>query len=388
MLDQAPAMDTIDGYSAWLAVVLVVAIASLVKIPSFGNRHWNFALPVLLAILTVTEPGLSSAVRLVVVAAATHVVTRRTLRTRLIAHTTILSVGSCSLLLFAWILVTAFVGASTLLDQGRGIAALFGTVLVWAVADGAMRRWFGEKTDRTGFLLGFLIADLLVGLAASGFAVVSAVLWVHAGVWAAVVAALPYVVTHRLLGALIGSWRVDQLAMRAIRRLPEAAGVVEADHSVAVERLAFQLGRLSGLRGRPLRELCRAAILHDIGLVTTSQQEVRRLGFSGRDVARWGVEILATSPSLASASRLIEGQADPFRVPGGIPDPSLDIRSQIIQLACRVHRFRTAGMSDDDLMNALNSDASFQISPELVRIVVPAMQNADREGDLGMMTAW
>jgi hypothetical protein len=126
-----------------------------------------------------------------------------------------------------------------------------------------------------------------------------------------------------------------------------------------------------------LSELRNAALLHDVGLVRASRQGVRDHGYSGGDVARWGAGILGESPGLRPVARLIDRQADPFRRPGSMPDPSLDLRSQIISLACEVDRLRASGMQVGDLVEAVHEESSYRYSPAVVKLVASAIESAD-----------
>ena len=224
------------------------------------------------------------------------------------------------------------------------------------------------------------ILDMLIAFMAVGSASVSSIAWLTVGPWAAAVTAIPYWVTHRLLTSFIRSRNIETAAIRALGRLPEAAGLAAADHSASVERLCRELGQSSGLRGRALHNLLRAAVLHDVGLVCTTQADVREFGFSSGDIARWGADILGSAPTLAHAASIIRAQADPFRVPGSIPDPTVDLRSQIVQVACEVDRMRSSGVSVRDVVDALYLETSFRFAPELMRNVAGAIRSADGQG--------
>ena len=266
--------------------------------------------------------------------------------------------------------------------DGRAGLGLVGIVSLWVVTEGLVRVVVSGQFRHAGGSTAWFRSDILVGQVASGSAVVCAVVWSYAGVWAAAVTALPYVVTHRLLASLITTGRTQRSAIRAIGRLPEAAGLAETNHSVSVERLASELGRMSGVRGRALSDLGRAAVLHDVGLLCTGQEAVRRVGYSGGDVARWSAEILGSTPAMSRVVPLIAGQADPFRIPGGTPDPSLDVRSQIIKVSCEVDCLRAAGLDLGELVDVLYGESAFRFSPELIRFVVPAVERVDRSSQI------
>ena len=383
MLGQVLAVDVSTGSVPWVVVVLVLAAASAVDIPSFMNRGWNLAPPALLALLTVTQPREWGLLYIALAVVFSHLLASVFFRRGVARRWIVLSTSSC-LILLTWWMAASLLGeewTSAGLGSWAGVG-LFGIVSLWVIADGFLRVVASDRFRHRSTATGWLLYELPIGLVASGSAVVCAVLWSRAGIWAAAVTAVPYLVTHRLVSALVASSQIQHLAVRAIGRLPEAAGLVESDHSASVERLASEVGRMSGVRGRALSDLRRAAVLHDVGLVCTSQEPVRRLGYSSGDVARWGAEILGSSPSMSRVARLIAGQADPFRIPGASPDPSLDVRSQIIKVSCEVDRLRSAGMELGELVDALYGESAFRFAPELIRLVIPALERADQSAQI------
>ncbi len=106
------------------------------------------------------------------------------------------------------------------------------------------------------------------------------------------------------------------------------------------------------------------------------------MGYSGGDVARWSAEILGSTPAMSRVVPLIAGQADPFRIPGSTPDPSLDVRSQIIKVSCEVDCLRAAGLDLGELVDVLYSESAFRFSPELVRFVLPALDRVERSSQI------
>ena len=365
-----------------MASFLIVAVASAIRAPSFGEHGVSLAPPALLAILAVNQPTGWSLLGVGGWVIGAHLLVPSLRRSRSAALSARASGLSCFLLLGLWMVINASSVRTSANGDFPRVVSLLGVVIVWATVDGIARLLVQRRVNRRIRLLGSVFADLPIAVLASGSAVVGSVLWVHAGVWAAAVGVLPYAVTHRLLSTLAASRREQALALRAIGRLPEAAGLSNCHHSEAVERLAFELGKRSGLRGRELSVLSQAALLHDIGLLCTTKAEAKNQGYSAGDVARWGAEILQTSPGLFRVARLIDGQADPFRTPGSAPNPSLDIRSQILNIACEVERLRDAGMEHTQVVDCIFGESAFRFSPDLVGAVVPAVEAAERASDM------
>ncbi len=101
--------------------------------------------------------------------------------------------------------------------------------------------------------------------------------------------------------------------------------------------------------------------------------------YSHRDVAGWGAEMVAAVPALARAGAIIGAQADPYRAPGGQPDPAHDLRSQIVNLACEVELLRANGFDEPDVLEAIHKQASYRFSPQLVSALVPLLEERHRD---------
>lgn len=366
------------GSGPWAVAVLLLTVALAVELPSFSNLGWNLAPSVLLGFLILTQtkgPDVVSAAATLLVASLTAVFL---VRRRITRQGVLGTLGTSTVIVIGWAVLQK--AGQVVVDPTvdvRSVLSLIALIGAWLVAEGLIRARETSRFRPPNVSTSLLLADASIGTIASGSIAASAVLWLHSGPWAAGVALFPYLVTHRLVARLVVAHRIQELAIRAIGRLPEAAGVAEGNHSVAVERLAIHLGQLAGIRGQSLSDLRSAALLHDVGLVCAMAEGVRESGYSGGDVARWGAEIIGSSPPLAEAARLISGQAEPFRIPGGGPDPALDVRSQIISLACELDRLRASGIAIEEAIDVVYSESAFRFTPEILRFVVAAVRRAD-----------
>lgn len=216
-------------------------------------------------------------------------------------------------------------------------------------------------------------------MGAMSSAVVTAAFWLLAGPLPGIIVVVSYAITHRLFASYIRAIRIERVASIAIGLLPEAAGVVELGHSADVARIARAVGRMRHYRGTPLRDLEYGALLHGIGRLYTTQPDVRESGFSTGDLARWGAEILESSTRLSAAAAIVRSQADPHRIPGAGPDPDLDLRAQIVQIACAAETARSRGISLPDVIDLLYAESEYRLNPEVLADVESALRQVDSD---------
>jgi len=121
--------------------------------------------------------------------------------------------------------------------------------------------------------------------------------------------------------------------VRALAKVTEIGGYVEAGHSERVSRLAVAIGRELGVHEPELLELEYAALMHDIGqlslhdpipggaTVLVSRQDQQR-------IAELGADVIQQAQVLDSVAEIVRRQNEPYRDPGaaggraGISEPS------------------------------------------------------------------
>ena len=298
---------------------------------------------------------------------------------RLLAGTAVwLGVGSPLLLAVVWIGTNAVSPAhpiSTHPMLGYGDTFSIAAVLVvWLLADTALRlvilseRGVSARHRLRSRLRGTPTAIAVVSASAS-----LAVMWTRSPIWAIVISVGPFAVTQSLLSSLANSERVEDLTIRALGRLPEAAGLSSNGHSDDVSAIATAAGKLKGLRGRDLVQLQRAALLHDVGLLCAPDPRTGD-GFSLADKGRWGAEIIGSSPGLFVEGGLVKQSCEIHRVPGSDPETGSDARGQIIQVSCAFSELRASGLSRDEAVEVLYSQSAFLHAPWAVSLVRPAVE--------------
>ncbi len=253
------------------------------------------------------------------------------------------------------------------------LVGVFGAAVVWFVSEAvaeavSLRASPAARRHR----LRRALADWPIAIVGIATAVTMAVLWRYSIGWAIAMSIAPYGIAHHLGVRVARGREIAGLTVRALGRLPEAAGLSPAGHAEQVAALAVAMGKLDGLVGTELEELEVAAHLHDIGLLGTTTSPIRTLEFSSSEVAGWGADILTASRSLRPAAEIVRSSRDPFRFPGADPDPGLDPRCQIVQVACRVVDAVESGDSLEKAVGGVYDHSLYQLDPHVVALVRPA----------------
>ena len=158
--------------------------------------------------------------------------------------------------------------------------------------------------------------------------------------------------------------------VRALARVTEVGGYVEAGHSRRVSRLAVAVGRELGLAETDLLDLEYAALMHDIGqlslpdpipggaTVLVSIQDQRR-------IAELGADVISQAGVLDRVAELVRCQSWPYR--GHDPEPP--VGSRIIR-AANAFDDLVGGSTDRDrsaaALERLRLDTAVEYDPGVV----------------------
>jgi acid phosphatase family membrane protein YuiD len=197
------------------------------------------------------------------------------------------------------------------------------------------------------------------------------------GLVAVAVFIAPLLVTQVAFRRYAGIRATYLQTVRALARVTEIGGYVEAGHSDRVSRLAVAVGRELGLAEQPLLELQYAALIHDIGqlslpdpipggaTVLVSPQDQRQ-------IAELGAEVIEQANMLDSVAEIVRRQSEPYgdqaAGPGGAAGPP-PLSSRIIRA---VNAFDDlVGNSADPgrgaaVVERLRLDASAEYDPQVV----------------------
>jgi response regulator RpfG family c-di-GMP phosphodiesterase len=163
------------------------------------------------------------------------------------------------------------------------------------------------------------------------------------GLAALAVFTAPLLVTQVAFRRYAGIRATYLQTVRALAKVTEIGGYVEAGHSERVSRLAVAIGRELGIHEPQLLELEYAALMHDIGqlslhdpipggaTVLVSRQDQQR-------IAELGADVIQQAQVLGSVAEIVRRQNEPYRdtdhAANGRAEPSRPpLSSRIIKAA-------------------------------------------------------
>jgi HD-GYP domain-containing protein (c-di-GMP phosphodiesterase class II) len=156
-------------------------------------------------------------------------------------------------------------------------------------------------------------------------------------------------------------------------------------HLEGVGSLAFETGRMLGLRRDELDELARAAQLHDLGKLAVPDEILHKPG--PLDEREWafirqhtivGERILRASPALRSVATVVRSAHehwDGSGYPDGLAGEDIPLAARIV-CACDAYDAMTSdrpyrkAMTPENALNELMRLAGEQFDPNVVRVVV------------------
>ncbi|HEY7260715.1 MAG TPA: HD domain-containing phosphohydrolase [Trebonia sp.] len=211
------------------------------------------------------------------------------------------------------------------------IAAWFVEAVIAAlIRTDALRARFGVS------LLDELRVQLPLGAAVGASALLIAIAAEIMGLAAVAVFTAPLLVTQVALRRYAGIRATYLQTVRALARVTEIGGYVEAGHSARVSRLAVAIGRELGMPEPALLELEYAALMHDIGQLSLRDPipggaTVLVIRDEQRRIAEYGAEVIQQARVLDSVADIVRRQSDPCRPAGRGQEPPLS--SRIIRAA-------------------------------------------------------
>jgi hypothetical protein len=138
------------------------------------------------------------------------------------------------------------------------------------------------------------------------------------GLYSLAVFTAPLLVTQVAFRRYAGIRATYLQTVRALAKVTEIGGYVEAGHSERVSRLAVAIGRELGIHEPQLLELEYAALMHDIGqlslrdpipggaTVLVSRQDQQR-------IAELGADVIQQAQVLGSVAEIVRRQNEPYR---------------------------------------------------------------------------
>jgi hypothetical protein len=186
------------------------------------------------------------------------------------------------------------------------------------------------------------------------------------GWWALIMAGLPYAFAHGAFRRFADTQRTYSQTIRALARIPEAAGYVHAGHADRTAELAAAVARRLGVRPGGVELIERASFLHDIGRITLNDPGVARLGFTDDDIAQWGAEIVDEA-GLTDVAELIRRHNEPYRRPGQERELGLPLAARIVKASSAYDEaVSELGLSPLEALERLHEGSVYDYDPEIV----------------------
>jgi hypothetical protein len=269
--------------------------------------------------------------------------------------------------------------AGSLSPHSIELASLSGGGLAWFLAMALMRTALRHRKERLAFRYLWLQAledwSVVVGLVAAGG--LFALAWPHLRWWAVPMAMMAYGFSHLAFVRYEGTKVTYAQTIRALARIPEAAGLAPAGHAVRSTEIAMAMGRELGLAPRTAADLEFAALMHDIGRITLNEPAILKAGYTDEDIARWGAEIVNEAPYLRNVAEIIRLQHQPFRRPGEIVDVDLPLASKVIRVASAYDQATVEmGLSPLEAIETLHRGAAYDFDPDVVKAMRRALVRA------------
>jgi hypothetical protein len=350
-----------------LSLLALVIGAAVVRIA--GERAWSL-LPQAILAATLIDPGswrLWTVMALVASAVATAI---RPDRVQDVVANLTSAIAALTLALVSSSLVSEPLRAGSL-DWHHGMAML-SLGLAWFLIDTVI--WTVRQPNVTIVyrdVHATLLRDSRVAVIMISATLACAAIWHHSPVWATLTSALSLLLASRLADQVRRHRVLVDLTVQALGRLPEAAGVVQRSHSKNVTELAVAMGRVQGLAGRDLETLRRAALLHDVGLLSATKPEIGEGGFLTSDISEWGAELLASNEEFRRETTVIRQMSLPYRSPGA--DPTEGDAARLIRVACRAISMLEVDPVEQ-VVESLYAESVYTFDPQAIALIRPAIR--------------
>ncbi|MDH3729737.1 MAG: HD domain-containing protein [Acidimicrobiia bacterium] len=266
--------------------------------------------------------------------------------------------------------------ASNLPTQSIELIGVAGGGLAWFIAMGLTRTVLRNRGERLAFRYLWLQAledwPVVVGLVSAG--ALFAFSWPLMRWWAVPMSVMAYGFSHLAFVRYHGTKVTYRQTIRALARIPEAAGLAPEGHSVRSTDIAMAMGRELGLAPREASDLEFSALMHDIGRITLNEPAILKAGYSDEDIARWGSEIVKEAPYLNRVAAIIRQQHQPYRRPGEVVDEDLPLASKVIRVASAYDQATLEmGLSPLEAIETLHRGAAYDFDPEVVKALRRAL---------------
>ena len=171
----------------------------------------------------------------------------------------------------------------------------------------------------------------LVGAAIATTVALGALVHPVLGAWTLPTMLLPLAAARAGLDRLALGQRAYEQTIRAMSRLPEQLGTVDAGHGVRVAELAREVALELGLDATSVAETVRAAHLHELGRIKLE----REVPAPPRELALAGAQVLREVGDLDRVADIVEAQAQPMDRDCG----DVGLPARIVVACCEVDSY-------------------------------------------------
>jgi len=210
------------------------------------------------------------------------------------------------------------------------------------------------------------------------------------GLWALLVFMVPLLVTQfsfRRYASISATYRQT---IRALSRVTEVSGHVEAGHSRRVMNLSVAVGREFGMTESELLDLEYAALMHDIGQLSLTDPIPRGSTLTvapseRRRIAEQGAEVIRSTGSMARVAHIVACQANAYRKMRETADVEVPLPSRIVKTASAYDDLVTASREDRgsraawDALERLRIGMAYEYDPRVIEALTKVLT---RNGDL------
>ncbi len=221
-------------------------------------------------------------------------------------------------------------GAAASLDLGAAtavtLAVVFGVPVLQTLAGSVehlrfLPRRAGEAVARSW----------MVGAAISSTALLGGLVHEVLGAWTLPTMLIPLLAARFGLDRFAVAARAYDQTIRAMSRLPEQLGAVDAEHGVRVARLAIGVGVELGVDADTLVDLEHAAHLHELGRIRHDDPEA---SITRADLAAAGASIIRETESLTRVADIVALHGEPHLARGEVA-----VSARIIAACCAADRY-------------------------------------------------
>lgn len=213
-------------------------------------------------------------------------------------------------------------------------------------AEAVVRSWMAGAVVGSTALLGGLVYDVL-------------------GAWTLPTMLIPLLAARFGLDRLAVTVRAYDQTIRAMSRLPEQLGSVDAEHGVRVGRLATRVGLELGLDAATLVVLERAAHLHELGRIRHDDPDAH---VTAPELGAAGASIIRETDALTEVAAVVEAHGRPHLATGTAALPA-----RIVAACCAVDRYGPApgdeGQEQEMLVRLVRDVGDLEVVSAVSRVL-------------------